>query len=80
VSPTKRVALSGTASCFSRSTHWEPIVNNLYSVTFTNQAGEEHTIKVIQQTVVRAVRFVLVFHHAAEVKDVQFLKTIDVVV
>jgi hypothetical protein len=55
-------------------------VNNLYSVTFTNQAGEEHTIKVLQQTVVRAVRFVLVFHHAAEVKDVQFLKTIDDVV
>lgn len=55
-------------------------MNNLYSVTFTNQAGEEHTIKVLQQTVVRAVRFALVFHHAAEVKDVQFLKTIDDVV
>ncbi len=76
----KKVVSNGMASCFLLSTPWEPIVNNLYSVTFTNQAGEEHTIKVIQQTVVRAVRFALVFHHAAEVKDVQFLKTIDDVV
>jgi hypothetical protein len=52
-------------------------VNNLYSVTFTNQAGEEHTIKVLQQSVVRAVRFALVFHRAVKIKDVQFLKSIE---
>jgi hypothetical protein len=52
-------------------------VNNLYSVTFTGPDGEEHTIKVLQQTVVRAVRFALIFHHATEIKDVQFLKTIE---
>jgi len=55
-------------------------VNNLYSVTFTGPDGEDHVIRVLQQSVVRAVRFALVFHHAAEVKDVQFLKTIDDVV
>lgn len=52
-------------------------MNNIYSVTFTGPDGEDHVIRVLQQSVVRAVRFALVFHRAVKIKDVQFLKSIE---